>query len=161
MPRKLFIAFFVILLTTGFGLAADEKPMRLPVDKTPIVFQTRHGSRALAVEIAETAQERERGLMFRKDFPRDRAMLFVFPDAQEVTFWMQNTPLPLDMIFIGADGRITSIKEHEKPFSTDLVGSGGPVRFVIEVDAGVARRLGLEKGDRVRHPVVDKDADGQ
>lgn len=161
MPRTLLTALFLLLSTFGLAQAGDQGPMRLPVDRTPLVFETRHGAKALAVEIADTAPERERGLMYRRDFPRDRAMLFVFPYPQEVTFWMQNTPLPLDMIFIDADGRISSIREHEKPFSTDLVGSGGPVRFVVEVDAGVARKLGLEMGDRARHPVIDKDADGQ
>jgi len=161
MPRALLAVLFLLLSANVLAWAGGPEPMRLPVDQAPIVFETRHGARALAVEIADTAQERERGLMFRREFPRDRAMLFVFPYAQEVTFWMQNTPLALDMVFVAADGRIVSIREHARPFSTDLIGSGGPVRFVVELDAGLARQLGLEKGGRVRHRVIDRIADEQ
>jgi uncharacterized protein len=161
MPRflRLFLSALILIFAAATpGRAADEQPMRLPVDRAPLVFEARHGPRPLRVEIADTEIERERGLMFRKDFPEDRAMLFVFPDAQEVTMWMENTPLPLDMVFIGAAGRITSIRGHAKPYSIDIIGSGGPARFVVELDAGVAARLGLEKGDRVRHPVIDRIA---
>lgn len=141
--------------------AGVDEPMRLPVDPAPLVFDTGHGAKSLAVEVADTADTRERGLMYRKDFPADRAMLFVFPMTQPVMMWMKNTPLSLDMIFVGPAGRIVSIRKNTTPFSTDIIPSGGMVRFAIEVDAGVATRLGLEKGDRVRHPVIDRIAKEQ
>lgn len=144
----------------GMGLKV-ERPMRLPIDPSPLVFETSHGARSLEVEIADTQMARERGLMFRRDFPRSRAMLFVFDQTRDVMMWMQNTPLSLDMIFIGPAGKITSIRENTVPFSTDIISSGGPARFAVEVDAGVARHLGLEIGDRVHHPVIDRIAAGQ
>ena len=154
--RLVCLSFLLLSTVVGSGLAAPAKPMLLPVDATPLTFETRHGARTLRIEIADTDDERERGLMFRKDFPTTRGMLFVFDETRQVMMWMQNTPRPLDMIFVDGSGRISSVRESTVPFSTAIISSGTPVRFVIEVDAGVAGKLGLEKGDRVRHPVIDK-----
>ena len=99
-----------------------------------------------AVEIAETEAEREKGLMFRKELPEGQGMLFDFHREQEVGFWMQNTYIPLDMIFIRGDGRILRIAENTEPLSTRIIPSDGPVRAVLEVIGGTARKLGIAPG---------------
>ena len=107
------------------------------------------GVHAFAVELASNNEERERGLMFRKELPEGQGMLFDFERDQPVAFWMHNTYISLDMIFIRGDGRVTHIAENTEPMSDRLIPSGGPVRAVLEVIAGTARKLGIAPGDRV------------
>ncbi len=103
------------------------------------------------VEVVDTDETRSKGLMFRKSMPDDHGMLFDFRREEPVYFWMKNTYIPLDMIFIAADGRIVSIAHDTTPLSEATVSSRGPVRYVLEVNAGTARRLHLSAGDTVRH----------
>jgi uncharacterized membrane protein (UPF0127 family) len=91
--------------------------------------------------------------MFRRHMPEGQGMLFDFQREQPTSFWMKNTYIPLDMIFIRGDGRILRIAENTVPLSEALVTSGGPVRAVLEVNAGTARKLGIAPGDRVAHPI--------
>jgi len=91
--------------------------------------------------------------MYRKELPEGQGMLFDFHREQEVSFWMQNTYIPLDMVFIRADGRILRIAENTEPLSTKLISSGGPVRAVLEVIGGTTRKLGIAPGDRVASPI--------
>ena len=91
--------------------------------------------------------------MYRKELPEGKGMLFDFKTEQEVSFWMENTYIPLDMIFIRGDGTILRIAENTEPLSQRLVPSGGRVRGVLEVIAGTARKLGIAPGDRVAHPI--------
>jgi uncharacterized protein len=107
------------------------------------------GVHAFTVELAVTDAEREKGLMFRKDLPEGQGMLFDFQQDQPVAFWMHNTLISLDMLFIRGDGRIMRIAENAKPESDDLIPSGVPVRGVLEVIAGTARAMGIKPGDRV------------
>ena len=111
------------------------------------------GVHSFTVEVVATDEERAKGLMFRRELPEGRGMLFDFKREQLVAFWMKNTYVPLDMIFIRADGRILRIAENTKPLSEDLVPSGGPVRAVLEVIGGTAKKLGIAAGDRVKHPI--------
>jgi hypothetical protein len=112
----------------------------------------RNGVHPFTVELAVTPEEKAKGLMFRRELPEGRGMLFDFRTEQEITMWMQNTYISLDMIFIRADGRILRIAENTEPLSTRIVPSGGPARAVLEVIAGTSRKLGLAAGDRVIHP---------
>ncbi len=107
------------------------------------------GVHAFAVELAITEQEHERGLMFRKALPEGTGMLFDFKHDQPVSFWMHNTYIPLDMIFIGGNGRIVHIAENAKPLSDALIPSTRPVRAVLEVIGGTAEKLGIAAGDQV------------
>ena len=91
--------------------------------------------------------------MYRKSLPEGTGMLFDFKRDQDVSFWMQNTYIPLDMVFIRGDGRILRIQENAEPLSTKLIPSGGPVRAVLEVIGGTTRKLGIAAGDRVAHPI--------
>ena len=114
-----------------------------------IEIVTRTGVHAFSVELATNAAERAVGLMNRKELPEGRGMLFDFHDDQPVQFWMHNTYIPLDMIFIAGDGRVVRVAENAKPMSDDLIPSGRPVRAVLEVIGGTARKFGIAPGDRV------------
>jgi uncharacterized protein len=123
------------------------------VDLQPLEIVSKTGVHTFAVEMALTPEEQAKGLMFRRELPEGQGMLFDFQHEQPATFWMKNTYVPLDMIFIRADGTILRIAENTVPLSEALVPSGGPVRAVLEVVAGTARRLGIAPGDRVAHPI--------
>jgi len=139
-----------ILLFASFVLVAA--PAR-PAGQQTLEIASKTGVHAFSVEIADTDAEREKGLMFRKELPEGRGMLFDFKHEQEVGFWMQNTYVSLDMIFIRGDGRILRIAENTEPLSTRIIPSNGPVRAVLEVVAGTARKYGIEAGDRVASPI--------
>jgi uncharacterized membrane protein (UPF0127 family) len=108
---------------------------------------------AFSVELATTDAERERGLMYRKELPPGHGMLFDFGRDQPVAFWMHNTYISLDMMFIRSDGRIMRIEENAEPLSDRLIPSGAPVRVVLEVIGGTAQQLGIKAGDRVINPI--------
>ena len=107
------------------------------------------GVHTFQVEMAITPEEKEHGLMFRRELPEGQGMLFDFQFDQNVAFWMKNTYIPLDMLFIRADGRILRIAENTEPFSERNIPSGGPVRAVLEGIGGTAKKLGIAAGDRV------------
>ena len=114
-----------------------------------IEIVTKSGVHAFSVELATNDAERERGLMFRKELPEGHGMLFDFQTDRPVSFWMHNTHIPLDMIFIQGNGRVFRVAENAQPMSDALIPSGGPVRAVLEVIAGTARQIGIAPGDRV------------
>jgi len=105
----------------------------------------------LTVELAETPRARAIGLMERREMPADRGMLFLFPDSAPRSFWMRNTYIPLDMLFIDAHGVVTHIHENAVPLDETPVSSNGPAFAVLEINGGAARILGIETGDRVIH----------
>jgi len=107
------------------------------------------GVHAFDVQLATNNAERERGLMFVKSLPEGQGMLFDFRRDQPVSFWMHNTYIPLDMIFIAGNGRIMHIAENARPLSDDLIPSQYPVRAVLEVIGGTAEKLGIKPGDHV------------
>lgn len=120
----------------------------------PLEIVTDSGSVQLKVEIADDAASRAKGLMHREYMPRDAGMLFCFDEVRPVMMWMKNTPLPLDMFFIGQDGVIASIASNTEPFSTDIIASNAPVLFVLELNAGSAENFQIKNGNRVKHPVI-------
>jgi len=109
----------------------------------------RGGDTRIALEIAATPAERERGLMYRSSLADGRGMLFVFERDEDHEFWMKNTLIPLDMLFIAADGRVAGIHASATPLSTVSIAVGQPSRYVLEVPGGYAQRRGIEPGDRV------------
>jgi uncharacterized protein len=102
------------------------------------------------VEVADTPAKRELGLQYRRELALDRGMIFLFAHEAEQTFWMKNTPIPLDMIFINSDRRIVGIAEQAVPFSLDPRSVGRASRFVLEVNGGLSKRYGIRAGDSVR-----------
>ena len=119
----------------------------------PLEIASKSGVHVFAVELASTPEEQAKGLMFRRQLPEGQGMLFDFHQEQPTSFWMKNTYIPLDMIFIRADGRILRIAENTEPMSERLVPSGGPVLGVLEVIGGTAKKLGIAPGDRVSYPI--------
>ena len=119
----------------------------------PLEIVTKSGVQVFTVEIAKTEQERATGLMYRKELAEGRGMLFDFSPEQQVSMWMKNTFIPLDMIFVRSDGRILRIAENTEPQSEKIIPSGGLVKGVIEIAGGTAKKLGIAPGDRVGHPL--------
>jgi uncharacterized membrane protein (UPF0127 family) len=130
---------------------AHQQSQQLPIEHLSI--ETAQGVRNFEVEIADDERERERGLMFRREMAREHGMLFDFNPAQPVSFWMHNTHLSLDIIFIGPDGRILNIAESATPYSDAALPSRGVARGVLEINAGLSREMGIAPGDRVRHRI--------
>jgi uncharacterized membrane protein (UPF0127 family) len=153
-----FLAAFVmsvsVLFSSSLALAQTGQPMLLPVDPALLTAVTASGDQEFSIEVADDNDERSRGLMFRRDLPERRGMLFVFETTRRVAFWMKNTPLPLDLIFVGEDGHVLAIMQGE-PFSEAPIAPAGQVRFVLEVHEGKAAELGIRAGDRLRHPEID------
>ena len=114
-----------------------------------VVIRTARGPVAVSVEIAATDAARERGLMYRTALADGHGMLFVFPTAAEHAFWMKNTLIPLDLIFIAEDRHIVGIHAEAPPLSTAPIGVGAPSRYVLEVPGGFAARRGIAPGDVV------------
>ena len=166
MPRLTGLALVPALLLFAFlmpaaGVVAQEagSPMILPVDPAPLVALTDEGQRRFQIEVADTPEERSRGLMFRQRMPENQGMLFVFPQSLPVGFWMQNTILPLDLLFVSDAGEVRAILPGV-PFSTDTISPGEPVRFVLELNAGTAQSQGISVGDRLSHPIIDAAGGG-
>jgi len=135
----------VVALTLVASALGDARAAELQT----LEIASKTGVHAFRVEMAITAEEKERGLMFRRELPEGQGMLFDFQFDQPVAFWMKNTYIPLDMIFIRGDGRILRIAENTEPLSERNIPSGGPVRAVLEVIGGTAKKLGIAPGDRV------------
>jgi len=131
-----------LALIAGLARAATIEPLEI---------LTRSGVHVFEVELAITDDERAKGLMHRRELPQGRGMLFDFGRDQMVAMWMKNTYVSLDMIFIRADGRIAHIAENTTPHSEAIVSSRVPVRGVLEVVAGTAKKLGVQPGDKVAH----------
>ncbi|MFS8037955.1 DUF192 domain-containing protein [Xanthobacter sp. AM11] len=117
---------------------------------------TARGVVTFEVEVARTDEQRTNGLMYRKSLAEQSGMLFDFKVDQPVYMWMKNTYIPLDMLFIRADGSIARIAAMTTPHSTQTISSGEPVRAVLEIAGGAARRLGIQAGDKVAHPVFQR-----
>ncbi len=108
------------------------------------------------VEVMDTPEGREKGLMFREFLPRFDGMLFVYEEPQPVAFWMENTKIPLDMLFFDSAGRLESIHENAVPMDKTPIIGGQDIEYVLEVNAGMARLLNIEIGAELRHPAVDQ-----
>jgi len=119
----------------------------------PLSIATETDASLVTVEIADTDELRERGLMFRQRIPEDRGMLFDFGEPRGVAMWMKNTYISLDMLFIRADGSIAYIAENTVPKSLDTIGVNEPIKAVLEIAGGAAKRRGIRAGDIVYHRI--------
>jgi uncharacterized membrane protein (UPF0127 family) len=140
-------AVLVILYSNPAVRAASVQPLEIA---------TKSGVQVFSVEMATTEEEKTTGLMYRKELPDGKGMLFDFSPEQQISMWMKNTYISLDMIFIRADGRILRIAENTEPLSTKIISSGGLAKGVLEVIAGTAQKYGIQPGDRVAHPLFNK-----
>jgi uncharacterized membrane protein (UPF0127 family) len=150
-------AGIVALFAPGQTVAAAAAlPKPGPVDRVDLV--TASGVHRFSVEIAADDAARAEGLMFRQSMADDHGMLFDFKRDQPTAFWMKNTYISLDMIFVRSDGTVVNVAENTVPFSEASVPAAAPVRFVLEVNAGTAKRLGLKPGDHLVHQYVRPSA---
>jgi uncharacterized membrane protein (UPF0127 family) len=127
----------LLMLSVATACSADNRG----------VFHTAKGDFAFTLEIADTEAQRERGLMFRTSLAPDAGMLFDYHQEQQAAFWMQNTLIPLDMIFIAADGTVKTIHVNARPMDPTSIPSEVPVRFVVEIAGGRSQEIGLKVGD--------------
>ena len=142
--RAALAALFVLAAAAGLPAFGDAsfKHARLKIE-------TRHGPVLLDVEVADTEPQRQHGLMFRRHLPDGHGMIFLFEDEHEITMWMKNTYISLDMVFIDNDWHIVHIARSAEPLSTDIISSVQPASRVLEILAGQADKLGLKPGDAV------------
>src|ERR1700739_3233490 len=145
--------WFSLMLASGLWMLAGAGARAASIQPLEIVTKT--GVHVFSVEMATTEQEKETGLMYRKELADGKGMLFDFSPEQEVSMWMKNTYISLDMIFIRADGRILRIAENAQPLSTKIIPSRGLAKAVLEVVAGTAQKYGIAPGDRVGHPLFN------
>ncbi|MCY6380618.1 DUF192 domain-containing protein [Hoeflea prorocentri] len=141
------LAVLAILLSAGLAQALTAE------DRLQVVTQT--GTYDFDVELALTPPERAVGLMHRTHMDQDAGMLFRFDAIRPALMWMKNTLIPLDMIFIRPDGSVADIHRNAQPHSETVIQSSEPVRYVLELNAGVVDRIGLAPGDKVVHPIID------
>ncbi len=151
-------AFFVCIVAyilqgaygiAGDGLDANGNPTPVAFDRDKLSIETKNGAVDIEVEVARSALQLERGLMYRKSLAEKTGMIFLFPQSTELAFWMKNTYIPLDMLFIDEKGIITRVVENTKPLSTQNIHSIGKAIAVIELAGGSAARLNIATGDRV------------
>ena len=138
--------FLTVLLLAGLP---HISPAIAGDDNDVVVIATRDGPVRFAVEVAVTAQERAVGLMHRRELAADGGMIFDFGAEQDVLMWMRNTYVPLDMLFIDAGGAIRHIAKRTTPLSERTISSQGPVRYVLEINSGLADKLKIAIGDTV------------
>ncbi len=153
--RRRAIMRLLIALIAAVGVWTIQAAPVRAAELEPLEIVTKSGVHVFSVELAKTEQQRMTGLMYRKELPEGRGMLFDFSPEQNVSMWMKNTFISLDMIFIRSDGRILRIAENTTPQSEKIIPSGGPAKAVLEVIAGTARKYGIEPGDRVAHPLFE------
>jgi len=137
----------VVLALLAAGLMQSAQAMRHETLK----LITARGTHVIDVEVTETPAEKAQGLMFRTRLADSAGMLFFYETPQEITMWMRNTYIPLDMVFIRADGVVHRIEARTEPLSENIVASRGDVTACLELAGGAAERLGLKPGDRVEH----------
>lgn len=156
--RSLLASFFVLMLCFAASprVLAEAAGAEAGARLEPLDIVTASGSHPFLVEVMRTEAERERGLMFRRSLPEDHGMLFDFQTARLVQMWMRNTFIPLDMIFISRSGAVVGLVENAEPLSERIISSGAPADGVIEVNAGIAAKIGVRIGDRIRHPLFSK-----
>ena len=152
--RQAVSQFLKSALVALFFVAAGAVALSAEFRVEPLEIRARDGRTLhFTVELATTEPQRALGLMNRKQMASDHGMLFDFQTEQPVAFWMKNTPLPLDMLFIDGKGRVVQIAEDTEPYSEAPIPSQQPVRAVLELNAGISRKLGITPGAKVDHPI--------
>ena len=151
ISRHALLLLLLPLVASPSGSLIGAALQQFPTSELTIVSAS--GQHRFKVEIAETAEQMAQGLMFRRSLAADAGMLFDYKQPTAATMWMRNTLIPLDMLFVDAQGRIVNIHQRAVPQSLDIIAAGGPVRAVIALNGGTAARLGIKPGDRVVHPI--------
>ena len=164
MPKAVALSLMLLSVSSLSGCyartgetAANNQQSELPLSEAglkqvPLSIRTSDAVHGFVVEVAESSAQQAQGLMFRTRLPPDKGMIFPFAEDRVASFWMKNTVIPLDIIFIRRDGTIESIAANTIPYSLDSVRSGEPVATVLEIAAGQAAELGIGPGDIVTWP---------
>jgi uncharacterized membrane protein (UPF0127 family) len=155
LPAHLGALLLTLLAATACAAGPETAEPFEHLQQADVTILSGDKSHEFRVWIADTPLRRSRGLMFIRELAPDRGMLFLYDYPQFAYFWMQNTYVSLDMLFIGADGRIVNIVEYATPLSTRLIGSDAPVTAVLEVIAGTVHRLGIRAGDPVLQSTLE------
>ena len=142
---KALLTAFVLVLMLPLAACSDEGRLTI---------EARNGAHSFAIEIVDTPETRAQGLMYREELAPDAGMLFDFKESRPVSFWMRNTLIPLDMIFITEEGLVANVYAQARPHDPTSIPSDGPVMFVLEIPGGRAAELGIAAGDRVIHPRI-------
>ncbi len=145
---------FLVVLSFGWTSLVNAQE-GVSFKRSEIFIETKSGQHRFAVELAKTPEQLSFGLMFRRALPRDAGMLFDYARPQQVSMWMKNTRIPLDMLFIDKSGHIVHIRQRAVPGSLEVISSKVPVRGVLELNGGTVSRLGITRGDKVRHKIFD------
>jgi uncharacterized protein len=151
ITRRAVLPPLAAIATGLFPLSPGAQLQRFATSELTILSAS--GPHRFTVEVAETPAQMEQGLMFRRTMAPDAGMLFDYKAPVVATMWMKNTLIPLDMLFVDAQGRIVNIHQRAVPQSLDVIASAAPVRAVIELNGGTAERLGIVPGDKVQHPI--------
>ena len=151
ISRRALLPLPVLLTNARARFAAGAELQHFPTSDLTIITAT--GPHRFKVELAETPEQMTQGLMFRTNLAPDAGMMFDYKQPIVATMWMRNTLIPLDMLFVDAQGRIVNIHERAVPQSLDVIAAAAPVRAVIELNGGTAARLEIRPGDRVIYPI--------
>ena len=135
------------------AVAARAQPTDMQFKRSSLMIVANGHDLKFEVDLATNDAERSHGLMFRKELGAYEGMLFDFYQEMQVSFWMKNTLIPLDMVFIAGDGTVKHVHANAVPLSTDAIPSLYPVRAVLEINGGSAALLGIKPGDKVKHPI--------
>jgi hypothetical protein len=152
---------FVLVSLGAVALCSAEGRPPAPLPLTTVVIESDRGQVTFKAEVAANSASQERGLMYRKQMPANAGMLFDFHKPQLENFWMKDTVLPLDLIFIRQNGTISSIAPDAVPFSEVTIPSAEPVRAVLEINAGRAAQLGIEPDQHVHNVIFGNALPGQ
>ncbi|WP_299380949.1 DUF192 domain-containing protein [uncultured Kiloniella sp.] len=148
---KITLLFGMIFIATSISVA------QIVFEKdTLTIFSATGKAHKFNIEIASTNEERSQGLMYRKNMAKNAGMLFVYNKPNNVTMWMKNTYIPLDMLFFNSEGKVVYIKENTTPHSTKTIASGQDVIGVLELNAGTTFQLGIKVGDIAQHPLLQR-----
>jgi uncharacterized membrane protein (UPF0127 family) len=154
--RRRFILVAAVLALSAYLAPGLPRAQLATFGTSELAIETASGKRHFNIEVAKTPEQMMQGLMYRRSMAADAGMLFEYDHPQPVAFWMKNTLIPLDMLFIGADGTVLDIHERAVPLSLDSIASDQPVLGVLELNGGTVSRLGIKRGDRVDHPLFAK-----
>jgi uncharacterized protein len=144
-----FLAFLTLSVLPASKTVAQQAGSLVTFSREPLAIQSGDKLHKFSVELALNNRQHRQGLMFRRRMAADAGMLFVYRREESISMWMKNTYIPLDMLFIASDGKIRHVAERTVPMSEAVIGSGGPVVAVLELNAGTVSRLGLKPGDSV------------
>lgn len=143
----LFIFAALLIILPIYVKQKEDSKAAFPTGN--IKFLTKNGEKNFFIEIAEEKHEQKKGLMFRKQLDENSGMLFVFEDQMRISMWMKNTYIPLDMVFIDSSLKVVEIVRNTNPLSEKIISSREPARYVLEINAGMAEKSGLNIGDSV------------